>query len=138
MIIEVVSEGTYEYLEQCFERYNEFDSIIKSRRSELALKTSHDDENIGGGSANFISRPTENLAIKLTEDRVINYYSDLKHQCDEAISNMTEDQLELYEYRFKQGYDWQTIQETNGYTKPLMMLKRKYLLQRLAREMGLV
>ena len=137
MMIKDVSEGTYEYLEQCFERYNEFDNIIKSRRSELTLKTSHD-ENIGGGRANFISRPTENLAIKITEDKVINYYSDLKRQCDEAISKMTEDQLEIYDYRFKQGYDWETIQEMNGYTKPHMQLKRKYLLQRLAREMGLI
>lgn len=137
MIIEVVTEGTYDYLEQCFDRYSEFDSIIKSRRSELALKTSHDD-NIGGGRANFISRPTENLAIKMAEDKHINYYSDLKHHIDDAISKMTDNQLEIYDYRFKQGYSWEFIQETYGYTKPHMKLKRKYLLKRLAREMGLV
>ena len=138
MMIKDVSEGTYEYLEQCFERYSEIDNIIVSRKHELSMKKNHGDENIGGGRANFISRPTENLAIKIAEDKVINYYSDLKHQCDEAISKMTDDQLEIYDYRFKQGYSWEFIQEMNGYTKPHMMLKRKYLLQRLAREMGLI
>lgn len=138
MIVEDVSGNTYDYLEECFEQYYNIDRIIERRKHQLSLKKKNNDENIGGGRANFISRPTENLAIKMAEDKHINYYSDLKTNLDDAISKMTDDQLEIYDYRFNQGYDWQSIQEMKGYTKPHMELKRKYLLQRLAREMGLI
>lgn len=58
--------------------YPTIEQQIKDRTLEVLNPYQISDENIGGGSAGFISNPTEQTAVALCEDELLNslYYVD--------------------------------------------------------------
>lgn len=134
-----LSTSTLKYLEDQFEKYEDINQIIASRKVLLDINR-QEDENIGGGRPNTISRPTENTVIKYDEDRVIKFHRELKHDIETCYNNMTPEQQEICQHKFWSGdfYSWNDLADKLHYSSKTMYNKRYKILERLAKQKGIL
>jgi len=64
-----VRDSTYRYVVQILRDYKQTDRYIAKREEELMYPYQEQDENIGGGQSNIPGRPTERMAVTISEDR---------------------------------------------------------------------
>lgn len=76
----LVDQGIVELLKL----YPTIEQQIEDRTIEILNPYQVSDENIGGGSAGFISNPTEQSAVALCEDEVLNSLYYVEHCLDDV------------------------------------------------------
>lgn len=112
------------------------DRAIAIRKLELQSKTEHD-ENMGGGRSSFISKPTENVAVKFSTDRRIIYLEQLKSDTERFKSCLTEEQETIFQMRWGDDYNtWEEIGDKLFCSRKTIYRKRDRLLEKYAEIKG--
>ena len=84
-----MKQGTFKYIEQLLRDYPEMDNYIKQREEELIFPDELAiDQNIGGGRSPVISKPTERMAITITEDKRLQMLIRYKRAIDKLIEEV--------------------------------------------------
>jgi len=92
-----VKQGTFKYIEQLLRDYPEMDNYIKQREEELIFPDELAiDQNIGGGRSSFISKPTERMAITITEDKRLQMLIRYKRAIDKLIDEVAFFSVKMY------------------------------------------
>lgn len=124
------------YLESEFERYKKLDRLIAQRKVELATK--EQDTNMGGGSSNLPSSPTEITAVKNLTDNKIRKLEERKREVERAWARMNDEQRKICEMKFWSDnyYTWAEMADIFHYSVRTMYNKRDKILTLLAEEQG--
>lgn len=130
-------------LEEYWINYRANKKLLKYREWELMSKNS-DDENSGGGSNSVrqVSKPTEQLAIKIMEDDLHRNLSKITSVIELLHDELEEDVRTIVEKRYWcEGVDfmeWEEIAEYLGYTRSKVLRMRNTLLDQTALLIGYV
>jgi RinA family phage transcriptional activator len=98
------------------------------------------DNNVGGGRSTGISKPEEEIAIKLDDDPQWQRLELREQHCKAAIERMDDEQYKIYKLRYRAGnyYDWNTVGKLLHYSHAQIYRKRYALLALLAQECGML
>lgn len=125
------------FLEHEFEEYPNIDRQIAIRKLELDIK--EQDSNIGGGSSNLPTSPTEISVLRHLEDHYIQKQGERKEEVERALKRMNNEQKRICEMKFWSDnyYTWNELAEEFHYSSKTMYNKRYKILKILAEEKGL-
>lgn len=106
---------------------------IALRKMEIQTKAELD-ENIGGGRSGFVSKPTENVAMKFLTDRRIIYLEQLKSDVERFKACLTEEQKDIFYYRWEanEGNTWEEVGEKIHCSIKTIYRKREKILEKYA------
>lgn len=130
-------------LEEYWINYNENIKQLKFREWELMSKNS-DDENSGGGSNSVrqISKPTEQLAIRLLEDKLHQNLTTITNVVKNLYDELDEDAQSIVDRRYwcsgRDYLEWEDIAEELEMTRYKVLRIRNNLLDDTARLIGYV
>lgn len=130
-------------LEEHWINHNENIKRLKYREWELMSKNS-DDENSGGGSNSVrqISKPTEQLAIKLMEDKLHQNLTTITRVVENLYKELDEDTESIVNLRYwcnsRDFMEWEDIAFELGMTRSKVLRMRNSLLDETARLIGYV
>ena len=135
-----MNAGTYKFIEQTLYDFNDIDKHIEKRIEALKYPVIHTDENIGGGKANTISRPTERLAITLADDLMLSNLKDIKQTVETVLDNLEEkprEVIELYYIDQPRKYTWVGVAEQTKYSERQCRNIRDAVFEEIAKKLGL-
>lgn len=130
-------------LEEHWINHNENIKRLKYREWELMSKNS-DDENSGGGSNSVrqVSKPTEQLAIRLTEDKLYQNLLTITKVVSNLYEELDEDAREIVDRRYwcsgRDYMEWEDMAFELGMTRYKVLRIRNNLLDDTARLIGYV
>lgn len=128
-------------LEEHWINHNENIKRLKYREWELMSKNS-DDENSGGGSNSVrqISKPTEQLAIKLLEDKLHQNLTTIIYVVDKLYKLIDEDTKFVVDNRYRctqrDMMEWEDIAYELGCSRSKVLRIRNTLLDEMAELIG--
>lgn len=99
-----------ERLDEQLLKYPIIDNKIRKRKHELENSKRGSDLNSHIKSGKISRRPEE-LAIIFDEDSALNCLYAFKMVVNELAKVLTGNRLEMFELRYKQGYEWEEIDE---------------------------
>ena len=130
-------------LEEHWINHNENIKRLKYREWELMSKNS-DDQNSGGGSNSVrqISKPTEQLAVKLMEDKLYQNLTTIIKVVEKLYKELDEDTEAIVNMRYwcnsRDFMEWEDIAFELGMTRSKVLRMRNSLLDETARLIGYV
>lgn len=130
-------------LEEYWINYNENIKQLKFREWELMSKNS-DDENSGGGSNSVrqISKPTEQLAVRLIEDKLHQNLTTVIKVIEQLYKELDEDTASIVNMRYwcssRDFMEWEDIAFELGMTRSKVLRMRNSLLDETAVLIGYV
>lgn len=127
------------WLEDKFQRYQQYDKEIAIRKEELKMKQT--DENIGGGKSNLPSNPVERQVIKEQSDPYIVNRLKWKKAIEEVYKECTEDEQAILRDKFwsNQSYlTWPEVGEEHYMAKTTIYEVRYSILERFAKKIGYI
>lgn len=128
-------------LEEYWINYNENIKQLKFREWELMSKNS-DDENSGGGSNSVrqISKPTEQLAIRLLEDKLHQNLTTIIKVVEKLYKETDVDTRYIVDNRYwcanRDVMEWDDIAYELGYSRSKVLRIRNSLLDEMAELIG--
>ena len=132
-------EGTYKYIVQTLSDYNDIDKHIKRRVEELTYPVLQHDDNIGGGRAGAISKPTERLAVTILDDRLISSLNHTKSAVDKVLNSLDPDAKKVIQLYYIDGgkCNWQYVATQTNYSEKQCRNIRNMVFERIAKELGM-
>lgn len=130
-------------LEEHWINHKENIKRLKYREWELMSRNS-DDENSGGGSNSVrqISKPTEQLAIKLMEDRLYQNLNTITSTIEKLYEEADEDTKSIVDNRYwcsgRDYLEWEDMAYELGMTRYKVLKIRNNLLDETAKLIGYV
>ena len=130
-------------LEDYWINHNENIKKLKYREWELSSKNS-DDKNSGGGSNSVrqVSKPTEQLAVKLTEDKLYQNLTTIIKAVEKLYKELDEDATSIVNMRYwcnsRDFLEWEDIAFELGMTRSKVLRMRNALLNKTADLIGYV
>lgn len=127
------------WLEDKFERYNQFDREIAIRKQELDIK--EPDFNVGGGKSNIPSSPVENKVIKYQSDAFIKNRQNWKKAIKDTYieSESKEQQIIREKYWGQLSYlSWEEIGQRHNISKSQAYRLRYTILEKFAKKIGYI
>ncbi|WP_188006654.1 Transcriptional regulator [Sporosarcina sp. ANT_H38] len=130
-------------LEEYWINYNENIKQLKYREWELMSKNS-DDENSGGGSNSVrqISKPTEQLAIRILEDKLHQNLTTVIKVIEQLYKELDEETQSIVNMRYwcssRDFMEWEDIAFELGMTRSKVLRMRNSLLDETALLIGYV
>lgn len=130
-------------LEEHWINHNENIKRLKYREWELMSKNS-DDENSGGGSNSVrqVSKPTEQLAVKLSEDKLYQNLLTITKVVSKLYEDLDEDAKTIVNRRYwcsgRDFLEWEDMAFELGMTRYKVLKIRNDLLDDTARLIGYV
>lgn len=130
-------------LEEHWINHNENIKRLKYREWELMSKNS-DDENSGGGSnsARQISKPTEQSAVKLSEDKLYQNLRTVIKAVEKLYGELDEETASIVNMRYwcssRDFMEWEDIAFELGMTRSKVLRMRNSLLDETALLIGYV
>jgi len=130
-------------LEEHWINHNENIKRLKYREWELMSKNS-DDENSGGGSNSVrqVSKPTEQLAIRLMEDELHRNLTTIIRVVEKLYKELDEDTTAIVNMRYwcnsRDFMEWEDIAFELGMTRSKVLRMRNSLLDETAQLIGYV
>lgn len=128
-------------LEEHWINHNENIKRLKYREWELMSKNS-DDENSGGGSNSVrqISKPTEQLAIKLMEDKLYQNLLTIIEVIEKLYKQIDEETRYVVNNRYwcsqRDMMEWEDIAYELGYSRSKILRIRNAMLDEMAELIG--
>ena len=139
----VLNRHDIKKLEEHWINHNENIKRLKYREWELMSKNS-DDENSGGGSNSVrqVSKPTEQLAIRLMEDELHRNLTTIIRVVEKLYKELDEDTTSIVNMRYwcssRDFMEWEDIAFELGMTRSKVLRMRNSLLDETARLIGYV
>lgn len=130
-------------LEEYWTNYNDNIKLLKFREWEL-LSSNSDDENSGGGSNSVrqISKPTEQCAIKLLEDKLFQNLLTITKVIRRLYEDLDAETQSIVDMRYwctnRDRLEWEDIAFEIGMTRSKVLRIRNGLLDETARLIGYV
>lgn len=128
-------------LEEYWINYNENIKQLKYREWELMSKNS-DDENSGGGSNSVrqVSKPTEQLAVRLMEDKLYQNLTTIIKVVEKLFKETDDDTRYVVNNRYwcvpRDMMEWEDIAYELGYSRSKVLRIRNSLLDEMAELIG--
>lgn len=133
----VIKEYKSKYLDEELFRYRKIDYEIAVRELELISRESNEEANIGGGRGNKISKPTEEMAIKLADDITLKNLKNFKETVNKLISELDDQQKLIFKMRWiTLGYSWNEIGERLFISTATIYRKREAILEKFEELLG--
>ena len=136
-----MKQGTFKYIEQLLRDYPEMDNYIKQREEELIFPDELAiDQNIGGGRSSFISKPTERMAITITEDKRLQMLIRYKRAIDKLIDEVdpiTVGVVQMFYFQKPRLRTWEGIAIDSGLSERQCRRFRDKFFVMMADELGL-
>lgn len=116
---------------------------LKYREWELASKNSDDENSIGGSnSVRQVSKPTEQLAVRLTEDKLYQNLTTIIKVVEKLHKELDEDTASIVSMRYwcdsRDFLEWEDIAFELGMTRSKVLRMRNTLLSETAELIGYV
>lgn len=130
-------------LEEYWTNHNENVKLLKYREWELMSKNSND-ENTGGGanSVRSVSKPTEQLVVKLSEDKLYQNLSTITRTVEQLFLTLDEDTRAIVNMRYwckaRDFMEWEAIADDLGITRSKVLRIRNNMLDETAKLVGYV
>lgn len=136
-----MKQGTFKYIEQLLRDYPDMGAYIAKREEALIYPDELEiDTNIGGGSGGFISKPTERLAITITEDKRLQELT----RCKQAIDRLVEEAdpitvgvVQMFYFQRPRLKTWEGIAMDSGLSERQCRRFRDRFFGMVADELGL-
>lgn len=110
-------------------KFQNIQRTIDLRR--LELKTRNPDTSIG--PAIGISRPTETIAIKITDDPTLKFLEGFKAIIDKLLNSLVDDDKEIFDLRWKYPQlRWEEIAEQKFMSRATIYRRRRIILEQYA------
>lgn len=132
-------EGTYKYIVQTLNDYDEIDKHIKRRVEELTYPVVRHDDNIGGGSGGVISNPTEKIAITILDDKLISSLNHTKLIVTKVLNELEPEArkiIQLY-YIDNRKYTWRDVAKQTNYSEKQCRNIKNIVFEKIAKELGM-
>ncbi len=125
-----LSRRALENLDDRLFNFRDIESRINRRKYELEHNRKPA-ENIGGGKANRISRPVEDIVIKWDEDSQLNNMYALKSAAETLVSQLNEEMYEIFAARWLDVNEpsWEEIAERLYMSRAKIYRKRQIILE---------
>ncbi|KAA0965847.1 hypothetical protein FQ087_06155 [Sporosarcina sp. ANT_H38] len=142
-ILRILNRHDIKKLEEYWINYNENIKQLKYREWELMSKNS-DDENSGGGSNSVrqISKPTEQLAIRILEDKLHQNLTTVIKVIEQLYKELDEETQSIVNMRYwcssRDFMEWEDIAFELGMTRSKVLRMRNSLLDETALLIGYV
>ena len=109
--------------------YQQIDKKIAIRKLEIQTETSNDC-NIGGGKANTISKPTENVIARWSSDVRINGLEQLRSAIESTIDALDDELKKVFYLRWSKGSakTWEEIADMLHVSRKSIYRKRERIL----------
>lgn len=132
-------EGTYKYIVQTLNDFNDIDKYIKKRVEELTYPVVEHDGNIGGGRSGAISNPTERLAITILDDKLISSLNHTKSVVSKVLNELEpRARMVIQLYYIDAGKcDWKYVATKTNYSEKQCRNIRNSVFERIAKELGM-
>lgn len=130
-------------LEEYWINHKQNKKLLKYREWELLSRNS-DDENSGGGanSVRTVSKPTEQLATRLMEDKLYQNLKHITHVVEELYKTSEEDLTVIIDMRYwdddRNCYEWEEIADKLNMSRSKVLRLRNGLLDDTAIMIGWV
>ena len=124
-----LSPATYKMLDELLFDYPMIDRKIAVRKLEIQTETSSDC-NIGGGKANTISRPTENVVARWSSDVRINGLEQLRNAIEATLEALDDELKKVFYLRWSRGSvnTWEEIADMLHVSRKSIYRKRERIL----------
>jgi len=136
-----MKQGTFKYIEQLLRDYPDMGAYIKKREEALIYPDELElDTNIGGGRSPFISKPTERIAITITEDKRLQELSRCKQAIDRLIDEadfITVGVVQMFYFARPRLKTWDGIAQDTGMSERHCRRLRDKFFGLVADELGL-
>lgn len=109
--------------------YQQIDRKIAIRKLEIQTETS-DDCNVGGGKANTISKPTENVIARWSSDVRINGLEQLRSAIESTLDALDDELKKIFYLRWSRGSvnTWEEIADMLHVSRKSIYRKRERIL----------
>jgi RinA family phage transcriptional activator len=109
--------------------YQQIDRKIAIRKLEIQTETSNDC-NIGGGKANTISKPTENVIARWSSDVRINGLEQLRSAIESTLDALDDELKKVFYLRWSRGSvnTWEEIADMLHVSRKSIYRKRERIL----------
>lgn len=128
-------------LEEFWADHNQNKRLLRIREWELTAKTSTD-ENTGGGKANTISNPTEQMASRLLNDRTYQNLQTITETVERLYKYADDDIKTIVDMRYwdteRNCYEWEDIADRLNMSRSKVLRLRNVLLDDTADMIGWV
>lgn len=84
-----------------------------------------------------VSKPTETIAIRISDDYIIQSLTAFKNSIDKTVAELDREQTEIFYKRWTDGLTWEEIADVMHIKSKNIYRKRKALINRLAYNLGL-
>lgn len=136
-----MKRGTFVYIEQLLREYPDMGNYIKQREEELIYPDELViDQNIGGGSSPFISKPTERMAITIIEDKRLRELNRVKCALDKLINEadfIMVGVIQMFYFEKPRLRTWEGIAMDTGLSERHCRRLRDKFFQAVADELGM-
>lgn len=132
-------EGTYKYIVQTLNDYDEIEKHIKRRVEELTYPVIQHDDNIGGGRGGQIANPTEKIAITILDDKLISSLNHTKLIVTKVLNELDPEArkvIQLY-YIDNKKYTWGDVEKRTNYSEKQCRNIRNIVFDKIAKELGM-
>lgn len=137
-----MKRSTFVQLEYILMEYPDYDKYIKLIETQLLNPFDEEpDKNIGGGRSGNISKPTEQRALLLMDDKRLNRLMFQKQAVDKIFEQSTQPVKKIiYEYYFKRPRikTWDGIAQEVSFSRRQCINLRNTFFSKLADELGMI
>ncbi|MGT2702947.1 transcriptional regulator [Streptococcus parauberis] len=126
-------------LDELLFEYPSIEHKIAVRKLEVT-DIPNEDTNIGGGKANRISKPTENIIERWDSDKRLNSLYAQKEAIESTLDTLDDDLTEIFWLRWSRGSvnSWEEIAQKTCYDRATIYRKRARILEIFADYYGII
>lgn len=125
-----LSNSQLKALDELLFDYVSIDHKIAARKLEI-VDVPNNDENVGGGRSNIVSKPTESTIAKWDSDQRLNSLYAQKYAVESTLNVLDADMTKIFWLRWSRGSvnTWEEIADKMAYDRSTIYRRRQRILE---------